>query len=116
MDIIVLILLSLVFPAIVLRLTPSPYPRAVKLAMFFTYATAMSLFIWQAHKAYVGMQNEKKERIHRVEDCLQTARPGDSIEKVRDSLRLMATKDYVVENYVTNTDSTIDIHLLLNNR
>ena len=49
----------------------------------------------------------KEERTRYVEDSLLATRLGVSIEKLRDSLRLMATKTYVVENYVTNTDSRL---------
>ena len=49
----------------------------------------------------------KEERTRYVEDSLLMARLTDSIGKLRDSLRLMATKTYVIENYVTNTDSRL---------
>ena len=49
----------------------------------------------------------KEERTRYVEDSLLATRLGVSIEKLRDSLRLMATKTYVVENYVSNTDSRL---------
>ena len=49
----------------------------------------------------------KEERTRYVEDSLLAARLGVSIEKLRDSLRLMATKTYVIENYVTTSDSRL---------
>lgn len=49
----------------------------------------------------------KEERTRYVADSLLAARLGISIERLRDSVRLMATRTYVVENYVTNTDSRL---------
>ena len=49
----------------------------------------------------------KEERTRYVEDSLLMTRLTDSIGKLRDSLRLMATKTYVIENYVNNTDGRL---------
>ncbi len=49
----------------------------------------------------------KEERTRFVEDSLLAARMRDTIAQLRDSMRLMATKTYVIENYVTNTDSRL---------
>ena len=52
----------------------------------------------------------KEERIRYVEDSLLAARLGigiETIERLRDSVRLMASKTYVIENFVSNTDSRL---------
>ena len=49
----------------------------------------------------------KEERTRYVEDSLLSSRLNDSIGKLRDSLRLKATKTYVIENYVTTSDSRL---------
>lgn len=47
----------------------------------------------------------KEERTRFMEDSLLSARLNDTIALLRDSLRLMATKTYVVENYINKADA-----------
>ena len=105
LEVIVLVLVFLCILVAVVCLVRSTYPKTVKLVMIFTFSTAMSLFMWQAYKAYVGMQNEKNA--HSVEESTHT--PS---KKSCDSLQMAPTQIHVIELI----DSTIDIHLLLNKR
>ncbi|MCM1168547.1 MAG: hypothetical protein NC048_02730 [Bacteroides sp.] len=49
----------------------------------------------------------QEERTRFVQDSLLAARLNDTIALLRDSLRLMATKTYVIENYVPTDDSRL---------
>ncbi|MBD5397285.1 hypothetical protein HDR62_04000 [bacterium] len=108
LEVIALIVIFLCFIVSLVCVVYSTYPKNIKLAMFFAYFTAMAIFSWQAVKAYKDMLNEKEERTRYVEESTHT-----SLEKLCDSLQL---EHVIEESYVTLTDSTIDIHLLLNKR